>query len=124
MKDRVVRIFPALLDQTLFGSPTVFYESVSILISVNVDPRKRQFNVWPERVYEVKVTGAPIKRSRQHHKQWGRINTAVVASERDFSQRRHFAVAGFMHDFAGLCFGLGIHVLRQGGRKVLQDSAC
>src|SRR4029077_5976649 len=47
VKNRAIRIFPALVSHAAGRSARVFDKSVTIDVAVIVDPIQREFDVWP-----------------------------------------------------------------------------
>src|SRR6266478_4029461 len=48
MKDRVLRVFPSLIDQSPLGRTLIFDKAVLVGVPGAIDPSKRSVNRWPE----------------------------------------------------------------------------
>ena len=105
VKDRVVRILPALIGQALLGRGPVLDESVPVGIAWPVDPAQSCLDRRPQFGERLFVAGPFYIKAAQQHKQRRRINAAVILRERHLAQRRHLAAAHFMQDLSG--FGVG-----------------
>ena len=105
VKDRVVRILPALIGQALLGRGPVLDESVPVGIAWPVDPAQRGLDRRPQLGERLFVAGAFDVEAGQQHEQRRRIDAAVILRERHLAQRRHLAAAHFMQDLSR--FGVG-----------------
>src|SRR5262245_21019788 len=103
MENRIMGVFPALLNQPCWRMPRVLNESISIDIAVLVDPIERALNIRPDLLDEGKITGAPVVRAGEHDKQRRGIDTAVIPAERNLTCGRQFSFSRFMQDLARFC---------------------
>src|SRR5205823_6381619 len=64
MKDRVMRIFPTLVDQPVMRATCILYESIPVAIAVAVDPGESARNIGPNGASEREVAGAFVISAR------------------------------------------------------------
>src|SRR5205823_8275502 len=64
MKDRVMRILPALVDQPMVRATCILYESILVAIAVAIDPGESAHNIGPNRASEDEVAGAFVISAR------------------------------------------------------------
>ena len=95
-------VFPALIVQALLCLASVFDEAVAIEVAVNIGPLHRSFDIRPDFADEPQIPGLLAIGAGQHDEQQGRIDTAIVVAERDFAEKGHLAISGFVKDFPGL----------------------
>src|SRR5262249_11685210 len=100
MEDGIMRIFPTLMNETVFRCTAVFDVTVTICVAIAIDPLKRTQDVRPNRLDKSAVARAPIIRASEHHKKRRRVDAPVVASERHLAQNGHFIIAELMQDLA------------------------
>src|SRR5262249_53909821 len=100
MHDGVLRILPALVQQTFFPTPEIFNEQISIRITVTIDPFKSELDIRPDTVDQGQVTRVLEICARENHEQRSRINRSVIFTERNFAQRSHFTAAHLVKNFA------------------------
>jgi hypothetical protein len=96
VKNRVLGIFPSLLNETVFRLTAVFDETVTVCVAIAIDPFKCALDVGPNRFHESPVARPLVIRACQHHKKRRRVYAPVVAPEGHFTQDRHFIIAEFM----------------------------
>src|SRR5690349_382915 len=84
MGDRIIGVFPSLVDQTIARLPVILHEAVAVAVSVVVDPAKRRFDMRPEIFYESPVAGPFIVRTSQQNEQRRRVDAAIVTAEWHF----------------------------------------
>ena len=111
MEDRVVGILPALIDQALLVGAVILDEAVAVGIARPVDPAEGRFDVRPKLAQRLDVAGVLGVEPGQHDEQRRRVDAAVIQLERNLPQRRHFAAAHLVQDFAGLGVGERIEIL-------------
>src|SRR5215470_10425084 len=112
VKDRVVRVFPTLINQTVRVLTLVFYESVAVRIAIGIEPAERSLDVRPELPDGVEITGAFEILAEQQHEQRSRVDTAVIARKRYLAKPRHLAIAHLVQDLTGFGIPFGIYVSR------------
>jgi hypothetical protein len=105
VEDRVVGIFPALIDEALFVGAMIFDKSVLVGIARPINPGQGGSYIWPQRSERFDVAGVLDVESGQQHEQWGRICGPIVERERHLTERGHFAAPHFVRDFSGLGVG-------------------
>src|SRR5262245_14789096 len=120
MEDGIPRVLPPLLDETGRRLTRVLDEAVAIAIAVAVDPRQRPIDVWPDVREELAIAGAFDIRARQDHEQRCRVDTAVIASERDLAEPRHLAAARLVQNLSRLGVTLFVDRVSLCGREVLE----
>jgi len=118
----ILRIFPALLRQSLGGALLVLHETRSIAIAVRVDPLQSALDVWPNLLHERQISRALEVSSRKHDEKRRRVDAAVIAPERNFLRDGHFTAPHFMQDFARVGVLLGYFSRRLGLGQVFQDA--
>src|SRR4030095_5572253 len=123
VKNRVMRIFPTLMNETVFRPAAVFDETVTIRVAVLVDPLNCAPDVRPDRLDKSAVTRALIKCACQHHKKRCRVDAPVVAPERHLAQDGHFIIAKLMQDLARLRVLLGLLSVGLMGSEIRQDTS-
>src|SRR4030095_15615902 len=74
VKNRVLRIFPTLMDETVFRPAAVFNETITICVAIATDPLKRTLNIRPNRLDKSAVTRALIICACQHNKKRRRVD--------------------------------------------------
>jgi hypothetical protein len=87
------------------------------------DPAQRSLHRGPKLGDVFIVAGAFRMKTSEQHEQRRCIDAAVIKSEWNFAQRRHFAAAHFMQDFSGLGIGQGVETLRLVSRQPPQHAA-
>src|SRR5579875_3696800 len=100
MKNGIIGILPALLNQTLGGAARIFDKPIAIHIAVPINPLKSPQDVRPDLSDERQISRATIIRSGQHHKQRRGVNTPVVATKRHLLESRHLPLPDLMKDFS------------------------
>src|SRR6185369_6082756 len=100
--DRVVRILPALIQQTAIRTPLVFDETVAVAVSVAIDPSQRGERVRPETVDQPAVPGPIERRTEEDQPQGRRIDRAVVGRVRQLAGARHLSGPQLVADLAWL----------------------
>src|ERR1700724_3211122 len=105
MENRIVGIFPALIDKARSRLPRIFDKAVPIRIAKRVDPSQSCLDIRPDRVDRSEVSSPVEVHSSQHDKEWRGIDSPVIVSEWHFTKARHFPVPGFMQNLARLCLG-------------------
>src|SRR5438876_9757520 len=123
MKHRVVRVFPALLCQTIGRTPIVLDKAILVEIAKAIDPIQRAYHVGPNGLEKFAIARSIEVSGGQQNKQWRGIDAAIIAPERHFAQRWHLAAAGFMQNLAwfGVLLGGNIHGLSSG--QIRKNSA-
>ncbi len=100
MKDGVVRVLPALVQQSGGTPPLVLDKPVAVQIAIAVDPSQGGLHVGPERFQKIPVAAALIVCACEQNEKRRGVDTAVVAAKGHLFQRGHLPVAGFVEDFA------------------------
>ncbi len=116
VKHGVVRILPALMNESAWRLAAVFREAVAVPIAVPVDPLKRRFDVGPEQFQERAVCCAFVIRARQEHKERRGVGTAIVTPEGHLLGHGHLSVPRLVQDLSrlGILFGNHFRGLRRG----------
>src|SRR5690606_25460143 len=96
---------------------------VAIDVAVIFDPCQCPNNVRPNAAGKVEVTGSLKIFAGQKHKKRSRIDRSVVAAERHFARRCHFAGTGFVKYLAGFRITLGIFYLGLRRGKIGQHTS-
>ena len=102
--------------------PRVFDKAITINVSVPIHPFQRHLDVRPEMFQEAEVASTLVICCRKHHEQRRGINASVIATEGDFTEVRHFALAHLVQNLSRLCLDrrLRFECLRRS--QELQDS--
>ena len=127
MKDRVVGILPALVGQAARSFAQIFDVTVTVAIAPSFDPLDGTFDVGPQLVGELEVSGGLDAASVQPQEKRGRVDAAIVSAEWHFAGRRHLAGSDLVHDLAGLlvaclidCIALKLRKRPQGSNRDLR----
>ena len=115
MKDGIVGILPALLENTVAAFAGIFDKTVTVYIAIFVDPFKGLKNIGPDLFYKFKISGSPEIGFGKNNKKRGRICAAVVVFVRNFSECGHFTCSAFVQNLPRLgivgntgCLGLPV----------------
>src|SRR5262245_15468734 len=98
------------MDQSLRRAAIVLHKTVTVAISVSVDPVQGSLYIRPEPLEQGTVAGPFVVCSGQDHEQGSGIHAAVVAPERYLTEDSHLAVAGLVQDLAGLGILFRVHL--------------
>src|SRR5262249_14622252 len=124
MKNRVLRVLPALLHQTVGRASQVLDEAIAIAVTIAVDPFQGAFDVRPDRRDERTVPGPFQIRTGQDDEKRRRIDAAVVTAERYFPEPGHFATASLMENLPRLGILLDVERIGLSRCQVPQYAAC
>src|ERR1700741_888770 len=102
VKDRVLRVFPSLLEQAGLGLSGVLDEAISVDVAEAVDPVERGLNIWPDAFEKLDVCCALIVGGSEKDEERSGINAAVVESEGDLAKLGHLSFSGVLPDLTGL----------------------
>ena len=102
VKDGVVGILPALMDQAVGRLPVIFDEPVAVGIAVLLDPAQGRLDVRPQLLDERAIGRPLVVGAGQEHEERRGVDAAVVFAERHLAKSCHFAAPRFVQDFAGL----------------------
>src|SRR6267142_6104552 len=97
MKDRVEGILPALVGESARRFAQILDVAVTVTIAVVFDPLDRAPRVGPQVIGQREIAGYFDAAAIKPEKKRGRVDTAVVAAERDLTGRGHFAGANLVH---------------------------
>ena len=122
MENRVVRVLPTLIRETILGLAVIFDEAVAVAIPISIDPLQRRFDIRPQQPHRIEVAGAVEIFAEQQHEKRRRIDAAVVAAERYLAQIRHFAVTHLVQDLSWLGVALGLDGARLRRREKPEDA--
>src|SRR5262245_18217206 len=111
------------MNQTVLRSPAVFDETVTVRITIAVDPFKGALDVRPNQFHQSAVARALVICACQHHKEWRRIDAPVVAPEWHLTQNSHFIIAELMQQLPRLRVLLGVLNVGLIGSEISQDTA-
>ena len=123
MKDRVVRILPALVGEALLGRAVILGEAIPVAIAGPVDPGETRLDRRPQFGERRVVAGALRIEAGEHDEQRRGIDAAVVERERHLAQHRHLARPHLVQDFSGLGVGSVVVGLGLMGGKSPQRAA-
>src|SRR5664279_6193701 len=93
MKDRIIRVFPTLVDEARVGLARIFDKAIAIRIAKIVDPQQSGLDIRPDRRDRSDIPGSVEIHASKHDKQRRRIDGPVIVPERHFPETRHFAIA-------------------------------
>src|SRR5439155_4986054 len=111
---RVIRILPALLNQSAISARRVFDKPIAVGVAVFIHPTQRRLNIWPQLLDQPAVTGAIVVCPGEHYEERCGVNRPVITAEGNLSQVRHLAVAQLVQNLAGLRLVGGIQLRRLG----------
>src|SRR6266508_6422105 len=103
MENCIVRILPALMDETEFGPASILDEAVALDVTVMIDPRERALDVRPNSLNEHAITGALVVRPGEHDKKRCRVDAGVVTLKWNLAYCGHLAGACLVQYLARLC---------------------
>src|SRR5262249_34072215 len=66
VENRILRILPALMDETELRSASIFHEAVTVGIAVTINPSQSPLDVRPNRLNERAVTCALVVGAGKH----------------------------------------------------------
>ena len=122
VKYRVLRVLPALLQESSARPARILDEAIAVRVTRLIDPLQCRLQIGPDVPQELEIRGALVIGSREHQEQRGGVDTAVVAVEWDFAQPRHLALAHFVQYLARLGVAFRIAAGRLRVREESQDS--
>src|SRR5579871_872811 len=123
MHDAVAGIFPSLIVEPLFCARAIFHESVVIGIALAVNPGECGEDLWPDAPDGFCIACPAVIEPGEQHEQRRRVNAAVILAERYFAGARHFSLAHFMEDLAGLRIARRIVRPGLGSGKKIENAA-
>src|SRR5437879_10357827 len=102
--------------------PRVFDKAITINVSVPIHPFQRHLDVRPEMFQEAEVASTLVLCCRKHHEQRRGINASVKATEGDFTEVRHFALAHLVQNLSRRCLDRRLRLLCRRRSEELQIS--
>src|SRR5215213_3404043 len=100
MKDRVVRVLPALICEAAHQLPAILHKAVAVAIPELIDPSQRSFYLRPDRLQRLDIPGALEVHSSQQHKERCCIDRPIVPAEGNLPEIRHFSMTPLVQNFA------------------------
>src|SRR4029079_7358250 len=101
MHDRILRVFPPLMNESFFRAAMIFHKQISVLIAVMIDPVQSERNIGPDAFNEVQITGLVVVGGCKHDKQRGGIYTPIIPTKWNFAEPCNFASTHFMKNISG-----------------------
>src|SRR4051794_29818372 len=120
MKNRVVAVLPALVDQARLRASRVVEEAVQAAVQTALDPGSGLKQVRPDLIHQRRIPGALLIGSGEHYKERRTVDSAVVLLEGHLLQYGHLAAAHLVHDLARLGVAKGRFLVRLGARQKAQ----
>src|SRR5581483_3707697 len=98
VKDGIIGVFPPLLYQSSSAMAGILHKPISVNVSVFIDPFQSKFNVRPQCIQQITISGALVICSGEHNEQRRSVYSSVIPAEGDFSERGHFTVPHFVQN--------------------------
>src|ERR1019366_10210196 len=108
VEDRIVRILPSLLNQTVVGLPRILYKAIAVLVAVAIDPLQRSQDVRPDLAQKIYIRCALVVSRGEDDKERRSIDGSVIVPEWHFTEARHLTLAHFVQNFSGVRIPGGI----------------
>ena len=122
MEDRVVRILPALINQSTLVLAMIFDKTIAIRVTMGIHPIKCGLDMRPQLPHRFEIAGTLEVFASQQNEERSSVDTAVITCERHLAQLCHLAGAHLMQDFARLSIALGIELRGLGSGEKTQDT--
>src|SRR6185436_17519940 len=93
-------------------------------VTVEIEPGTSCVEMRSETSNEVEISGPRQVGAGEQQKEWRRVDTAVVAAERHFAQRRHLSAWSLVQDLPGLGVGRCVLFRRLIDCKAVEHASC
>src|SRR5689334_17312947 len=101
-RNAITRVLPALVDQAARRGARVLDQTISVDVTVAIDPLKGATCVREELVHEIEVAGPAPRLVEEDEPQRCRVDCSVVGHVRDLAAAGELTAAKLVHDPAGL----------------------